>query len=352
MLFRGAFGIKSLWRSLRYDSGVHVVMMIILWFVIIVAAHNELNVEKQYRKQITMGYMPVVTNLASPLLDYASRDGEGIRFKSLKFSSFAEMAESLRNGQIDVAFIIAPLAIELRQQGEDVKVVYIGNRHESTLVARKDLDINNLHDLVGKTVAVPMRYSGHNLSILQLIEQNGLDGQINVVEMNPPDMAAALSTGSLDAYYVGEPFAASTLISGQSKLVHYVEDVWDGFICNLILVRQDWIDKDPAAVKALVDGAVRSGLWARKNSKQAAEIAAMYWNQSPDLVEYALTTPKDRIVYDKYVPVEKEMKYMADMMQQYGLIDSNDISGLIDDSFAKQVNLMDIDGVGSILQDK
>jgi len=350
MSFKGVFSIKSLSRSLKYNSTVHVVIIAIIWLVVIVAAHNELNIEKQHRKQITMGYMPVVTNLASPLLDYASLEGDGIRFKSLKFSSFAEMAESLRNGQIDVAFIIAPLAIELRQQGEDVKVVYIGNRHESTLVGRKDLNINNLHDLIGKTVAVPMRYSGHNLSILQLIEQNGLTGQINVVEMNPPDMASALSTGSLDAYYVGEPFAASTLLSGESKLIHYVEDVWDGFICNLILVRQDWIDKDPAAVKALVEGAVRSGLWARKNSKQAADIAAKYWNQSPDLVEYSLTTPRDRIVFDKYVPIEKEMKYMADLMQQFGLIDSTDISGLIDDSFAKNANLQGIEGVNTILQ--
>jgi len=353
MLCKDISCIKGLWKRLKWallhNSGVHVALITVLWLVLIVTAHFELNKEKQTRKQITMGYMPVVTNLASPILDYVSREGDGLRFKSLKFSSFAEMAESLRNRQIDAAFIIAPLAIELRQQGEDVKVVYIGNRHESTLVARKDLDVNNLNDLIGKTVAVPMRYSGHNLSILQLIEEKGLDGQINVVEMNPPDMASALSTGSLDAYYVGEPFAASTLLSGASKLVHYVEDVWDGFICNLVLVRQDWIDEDPEAVKALVDGAVRSGLWARNNSKQAADIASMYWNQSPDLVEYALTTPKDRILFDRYIPVEEEMQYMADMMLHFGLIDNNDITGLIDDQFARDTDLENIDGTESIM---
>ena len=143
------------------------------------------------------------------------------------------MAESLRNDEIGAAFMIAPLAVVLRQQGEDVKIVYIGNRHESTFVTRKDLNVNNLRDLIGKTVAVPMRYSGHNLSLLQLIEEQGLTGSINVVEMNPPDMAAALSTGSLDAYYVGEPFAAQTLKSGHAKLFSYVEDLWPKFICNL-----------------------------------------------------------------------------------------------------------------------
>ena len=80
------------------------------------------------------------------------------------------MAEALRNGQIQAAFIIAPLAIVLRQQGEDVRVIYIGNRHESTLVARSELNATKLADLEGKTVAVPMRYSGHNLGILKQLE--------------------------------------------------------------------------------------------------------------------------------------------------------------------------------------
>ena len=110
-----------------------------------------------------------------------------------------------------------------------------------------------------------MRYSGHNLSMLQLIEQNGLNGQVNIVEMNPPDMAAALATGSLDAYYVGEPFAAAALKSGHASLVHYVEDVWQDFICNLVIVRQETIERDPASIAALVEGAVRSGLWARRS---------------------------------------------------------------------------------------
>jgi len=340
-----SYYICKMWHNLALRTAI----IAPFWLVLIAAVHYELNMEDLSRKQITMGYMPVVTNLASPILDHVSKAGDGLRFKALKFSSFAEMAEALRNGQIDAAFMIAPLAIELRQQGEDVKVVYIGNRHESTLVARKGLAVKNIHDLVGKTVAVPMRYSGHNLSILQLIENNGLEGRINIVEMNPPDMAAALVTGSLDAYYVGEPFAATTLKSGDAELVHYVEDVWKDFICNLVLVRQDLIDRDPAAVKALVSGAARSGLWAQKNTREAAEIASMYWNQSPELVEYAMSTPRDRILFDKFVPDVGEMQYMADLMQHYGLVKDNDISGLVYDQFARDVNLQDIAGLESIL---
>lgn len=321
----------------------------IIWLVIISFLHYRLNIETENRKIVKMGYMPVITNLAAPLLDYATRNSKGIRFDAIKFSSFADMGEALRSGQIKAAFIIAPLSIVLRQQGEDIKVVYIGNRHESTLVVRKDLDVKRLSDLVGKTLAVPMRYSGHNLSIMRMMEKKGLGGKINVVEMNPPDMAAALSSDSLDAYYVGEPFAAQTLKSNDSKLVWHVEDVWENFICNLVIVNNSFIKNDPEVVRMLVQGAARSGLWAEKHPLEAAQIASEYWNQTIDLVEYTFTVPKNRFVFDRFIPKTGEMQFMADEMLKFGLIENNDITGLVDDHFAKEANLKSITDFDSIL---
>lgn len=329
---------------------LRILLIAVLWFLFISAMHNWLNGEHGKREIIKMGYMPVITNLACPLLDHATKNGEGIRFKAVKFTSFSEMAEALRNDQIQVAFMIAPLSIVLRQQGVDVKIVYIGNRHESTLVVNKNLGVQNFKDLAGKTLAVPLRYSGHNISSQMLINSMGLDGQINIVEMNPPDMASAMSVGSLDAYYVGEPFAAQTVKNGDSQVLFYVEDVWPDFICNLVIVKGDFIKDHPEVVKMLVHGAARSGLWAQKNIKEAALIASQYWNQPKELVEYALTTPKNRTVYDKFVPKQDELQYIADLMLQFGLVKKNNIDGLIDDRFAKEADISDITNFNSILQ--
>jgi NitT/TauT family transport system substrate-binding protein len=190
-----------------------------------------------------------------------------------------------------------------------------------------------------------MRFSGHNLSIRRLIEDNNLEGKVNVVEMNPPDMAAAMVAGVLDAYYVGEPFAAQTLQSGHSTLVTYVEDVWPKFICNLVLVRNELIKNDEDIVQELVEVAARTGVWAQKNPKEAARIASRYWNQSEEVVYYALTNPKGRIRYNLYEPKEEEIQEMADMMVEYGLIESSDITGLVEGRFAREANL---EGAGTL----
>ncbi len=325
------------------------------WLILISVLHFWLNFDHGSRQIVSMGYMPVITNMAAPLLDYVSKDKGDIYFKALKFSSFAEMAEALRNDEIQAAFIIAPLSIVLRQQGEGVKIVYIGNRHESSLVARKDLRINDqdsiagrLRSLTGKKVAVPMRFSGHNLSLRELMDKYGLTGQINIVEMNPPDMASALASKSdLAAYYVGEPFASKTLQSGFSDLVLHVEEVWPSFICNLMLVKQSTIDRDPEAVRRLVQGAARSGLWAEKHQDEAAAIAAQYWSQPVDLVKYALDGRK--VIFDQFLPKEQEMQQIADLMVKHGLIEKNNIDGLVDAQFAAVVKKEQIDRLEDIL---
>lgn len=340
--------LDMLWRNYP----LRIFMMALAWLILIWTLHHWLNVESDQRKVVNMGYMPVVTNLAAPLLDYASTQTDArVRFKALKFVSFAEMAEALRNDEIQVAFIIAPLAIVLRQQGEGVKVVAIGNRHESTFVVHKRIGAKSLKDLVGKTVAVPMRYSGHNLGLLKVISENGLTGKINIVEMNPPDMASALSSGSLDGYFVGEPFAVQTLKSGTADLLFYAEDIWPNFICNLILVKQKFINEDADTVQYLVEGALRSGIWAQENLSQAAAIASRYWGQPIDLVEYALKTPEGRIVFDKYLPVKAELQYMADLMVRYNLIKTATVEGLVEDRFVSQADVSPVSSLSSIFSE-
>ena len=319
------------------------------WLIIISLLQYHFESHHEDRTVIRMGYMPVITNLAAPLLDQASKEAGDYRFIAVKFTSFAEMAEALRNSHIDATFIIAPLAVVLKQQGENVKIVYIGNRHESTLVVRKGLNITQIEDLAGKTLAVPMRYSGHYLEIRRLMEENSITPAIKIVEMNPSDMAPALASGSLDAYFVGEPFAAQTILSKDAEVLYYVEELCPHFICNLVLVKQGLIDHNAQAVQHLVSAAARSGIWAGNHPLEAAEVASHYWNQSPELIYFALTTPQFRIEYDRFIPDSEEIQKLATMMVKFEMLEHSEIKGLVNEHFAKSVDLKGITDLKSIL---
>lgn len=322
----------------------------VLWLLLISGLHAYLNMERSGARRIRMGYMPVITNLAAPLVDEVSREGD-VHFEAIKFASFAEMAESFRMNHLEVGFIIAPLAIEMYRQGVPLKVVYIGNRHESTLVVPKDSPARSLADLAGKTVAVPIRYSGHLLAIRRCLRSHGLSPQaVRTVEIQPPDMPAALAAGGIDGYFVGEPFASTAMFTGTGKRLLDAEDIWPDFICNLMIVQEDLIRSHPQWVRKLVRASVRSGLWAEGHVEEVARLAAQYWNQNPELVRYTFRNPPDRFRFDLYTPQVEELERIAEEMRKAGFLEGEvDLEGMIDARFARNVDNSSVESLGRIL---
>lgn len=328
---------------------LRIIVMASVWLCLISLLHATLNGEKQAPRKVLMGYMPVVTNLAAPLVDAMSRDRD-VQFEALKFGSFAEMAEAFRSKHIQVAFIIAPLAIAMHQQGVPLKVVYIGNRHESTFVVRRDEEATHIHGLSGRTIAVPIRYSGHLLALKRHLRSSGMDPQsIRVVEVPPPDMHVALTTGSIDGYFVGEPFASKSIKSGDARRFLNVETIWPKFICNLMIVREELISNHPQWVQDLVSAAVRSGFWAQTHIDEAIGLAGRYWGQDPEVVRLALTDPPGRVRFDLYTPVREELEDIGREMQLAGLIEGPvDVSGMVEDRFAQGVEFGEVHELAGI----
>ncbi len=330
--------------------GTRVALIAALWLASISWMHAALNSERTAPETLRMGYMPVVTNLAAPLIDHASRNSH-LHFEAVKFASFAEMAEAFRAGHIQAAFIIAPLAIALHQQGVPLKVVYIGNRHESTLVTNKSLQCNSLTDMIGKTIAVPIRYSGHLLALRRCLRERGLSADsIRTVEIPPPDMPVALASGGVDGYFVGEPFASKSLWEGSATRLLDVEQVWPNFICNLMIVREDLIASKREQVQSLVSAAARSGFWARENPDEMIRLVSQYWGQDPEFLRHVFGQSLGRFRFDLFIPIAEEMEEISREMALEGLMEKTpDIREIIEDSFAKNVKTGPVESIDDIV---
>lgn len=318
------------------SGGVRGCLAAAAWLVAITALHLYLNGEKRTGKLVRMGYMPVVTNLAAPLLDYVTK-ADKLHFEAVKFSSFSDMGEAFRSGAIQAAFIIAPLAIRLFEQGVPLKVVYIGNRNESTLVMRAGLNTESPADLIGKTIAVPIRYSGHFLALRRYMRQHRLDkSSVNIVEIPPPHMAAALAASQIDGYFVGEPFASAAVASGIGKRYLDAESIWPRFICNVLVVRTELIRAHPQWVKELVITAARSGIWAGTHVDEAVRVVSPYWGMAPQVIRYAFSHPPGRFCFGLYVPVAGELSDMAREMRKDDLLRGNvNVGEMVEDRFAR-----------------
>lgn len=269
------------------------------------------------------------------MTDYATRTSTATRFESQRFTDFPTVVESIKAGRLDSTFLLAPLAMKLREQNVPVKIVYLGHRDGSTVMVRKDSPAKSLRDLRGKTFAIPSKYSNQNLVIHKLMEDQGVKpGEINFIEIPPPDMPGALAARAIDAYFVGEPHAARAELDGSGRVLYHAKDIWPGFISCVLVVTEKLIKERPAVVRDLVRGIAESGEWAETHRLDAAKVAAPYFRQDEKVVRYVLTQPPDRVSYRMLTPTDADLLKIREMALKAGIIATPvDMKDLIDRSF-------------------
>jgi NitT/TauT family transport system substrate-binding protein len=287
------------------------------------------------RETLAVGFLPVTCHLTCPVTDYASKTSRATRFESQRFTDFPTVVETLKSGRLDATFMIAPLAMKLREQGVGVKIAYLGHRDGSTVIVRKDLPASSLRDLKGKVFAIPSKYSNQNLVIHKVMQDEGLSpSDIRFVEMPPPDMPGALASKAIDAYFIGEPHAARAELDGTGRVLYYAKDIWPHFISCVLVVTDRLIAQRPAVVRDLVRGIAESGEWAETHREEAARLVSPYFRQDERLLRFVLTQPPDRVSYRMLTPKDDEMQRIADMGLEAGILDRRlDVTGLVDRRF-------------------
>ena len=291
--------------------------------------------QAQARAELKVGFLPVTCHLTCPVTDYATRTSTQTRFESQRFTDFPTVVESIKSGRLDATFMIAPLAMKLREQGVPVKICYLGHRDGSTVIVRKDLPAQSLRDLKGKTFAIPSKYSNQYLVITKLMADQGVDPKdIKFVELPPPDMPGALAAKAIDAYFVGEPHAAKAEVDGSGRVLYHAKDIWPHFISCVLVVTDKLIKERPEVVRDLVRGIAESGEWAETHRIEAAKVVAPYFRQDEKLVRYVLTQPPDRVSYRMLTPTDEELQRIHDMAIKAGILQKPiDMKDLVDREF-------------------
>lgn len=256
------------------------------------------------------------------MTDFATRTSTTTRFESQRFQDWPTVAEAVKSGRLDATFMIAPLAMKLREQGIPVKIVYLGHRDGSTVMVRKDDPAKTLGDLKGRAFAVPSFQSNQYLVIRKLMEREGIgEKEIRFVTLPPPDMPGALAAKAIDAYFVGEPHCARAELDDTGRVLYHAKDIWPQFISCVLVVTDKLIRERPAVVQDLVRGIAESGEWAESHREEAAKVAAPYFKQKEELLRYVLTRPPDRVSYRGLTPSDSEMQEIHDMAVKTGVLE-------------------------------
>jgi NitT/TauT family transport system substrate-binding protein len=166
---------------------------------------------------------------------------------------------------------------------------------------------------------------------------------IEIVEMAPPDMPAALYANAVDAYCTGEPFGAAAQRAGYAIPLRMTRDEWRNYICCVLTVREELIAENRPLVQDLVDHVLAAGVWLdqqQANRDKAVAIAAGrgFFNQDPAILKFVMENPTDRVTYGDLHISRSEFEELMQLSIEAGtLTQPVPYERYLDESFARNV---------------
>ena len=156
--------------------------------------------------EITVAYFlewPMPFEYAKQMGTYEETLGVDINWDA--FESGVKMSAAMASGdvQLSVSQGLPPFVVAT-SAGQDLQIldVAVSYADNDNCVVRSELEIDasNAGELAGKTIAVPLGTAAH-YGFLSQMNHFGVDiGSMNVVDMDPPDAAAAIAQGSIDMF--------------------------------------------------------------------------------------------------------------------------------------------------------
>ena len=283
---------------------------------------------------LIVGGLPVTCNLTLPVAcearaisnRSAAPGAPRFAFSYQKFSGWPEIKESLMAGRISAAFMLAPLVMDLSDKKIPVKIVSLGHRSGAVIMVRTDSPYQKFKDLTRKRIAIPSRFAVDFLFLRKMLAREQMTpDQIQIVEMPPPDMPAALYANAVDAYCTGEPFGAAAQRAGYAVPLRMTRDEWRNYICCVLTVREELIAENRPLVQDLVDHVLGAGVWldgAQGNRDKAVAIAAgaNYFNQDPNVLRFVMENPTDRVTYGDLRMIRAEFEELMQLSIAAGTI--------------------------------
>lgn len=205
-------------------------------------------------KEVVIAYQDMVVpwRYAQEAQQLGQKTGYKVTFR--KLASGADVIRALASGSVQIGEAgSAPIASGL-SQGLDIELFWIlDNINDAeALVVRNGSDINSLAELKNKRIAVPFVSTSHFHTLLAL-EQAKVDARkVQILNMRPPEIAAAWERGDIDATFIWDPVLAKVKKQGH------------------VLITSGEIAKQTG--KATFDGIVVSKSFARQNDAFLTEL--------------------------------------------------------------------------------
>jgi len=233
---------------------------------------------------------------------------EGLDVTLVREVSWSNVRDKLNIGLFDAAHLLAPVAIASSLGLGHVKVPIVApfnlGLNGNAITVSPALHAAIMEEIEGEaldpmatalalarvvakrrkngaeplTFGMTFPFSTHNYQLRFWMAAGGVDPDedVHLVVLPPPYMVDSLANGHVDAFCVGAPWNSVAVDLGVGHILHFVSDILLRAAEKVLAVRQNWADKNPEILKALVRAHIRAAEFIEQpeNRAEAASILA------------------------------------------------------------------------------
>jgi NitT/TauT family transport system substrate-binding protein len=210
----------------------------------------------------------------------------------------AALIPAMLNDQYDFIYSNVISALQAREKGLPLIAIAEGGRSTGVqgkdhggLLVLPDSPVKTAADLEGKTVAVNTLLGLHEVTTRTAVEKAGGDpAKVKFVEMNLPDMDAALAAKRVDAIATSEPFLGNGIEHGARLVTSQFVDTDPDFITAAYLATEQKAQSDPALVKDFQDALKQSMEYASEHPEEFRAELGNFTKIEPDAAKKMVLT--------------------------------------------------------------
>ena len=178
----------------------------------------------------------------------------GYKISWKMFGGGGDVIKAMASGEVPIGEVGSSPATAAASQGMDVQVIWllddIGNAEQ--LVARNGSGVSNLAQLKGKKVATPFVSTAHYQLLAALADAKVNAKEVQILNMRPPEIAAAWERGDIDATFIWDPVL--TKVKSNGKVIISSGDIAKKGkpTFDAIMVNKAWAEKNSDFVTKLI----------------------------------------------------------------------------------------------------
>jgi NitT/TauT family transport system substrate-binding protein len=184
---------------------------------------------------------------------------------------------------LDISMSTATILLEAAEGGLDLVAIagvsrFYADNPKVSLVARTGSGIHKAADFKGKTIGVPGLNSVMDVGVRTWLKRNGVAlGDVTFVEVVFPRMKDLLTSQTVDAVAVLEPFRSAIIKGGVGyNVVNYYSELNPNALSALWITTREWATANPKLITAFRKSLAEAADFIEKNPDKAKPIEKKY----------------------------------------------------------------------------